>query len=428
MVSRQGIAALLALAALPLAALGQAYEVGEYESGEGDGPPRAYEDAPPVDVSVDLSVPGAAVDFDSFQTGLAPYGEWVVSPSYGRVWRPRVAVGWRPYYDGQWTWTNEGWFWASNEPWAWATYHYGRWAYDPYLGWTWVPGYQWAPAWVTWRFSGDVVGWAPLWPGLSVYVTSYPATYAAWTFVPCARFVGYPVSTVAYPAAYVPRYYASTRPAPPRAVLGGMTAPAWGGPPARHVEARIGHPMTPARIVPVSSPRASGVARPGTIAIYRPEMRSAPPATSHPGWGSASRPGSGPPGRAPAPGAVQGSRTVPGRPGWAAPPGRGAGPAPVAPGSRYGSAPWRGYAPPSAPPRGEGAYRGPAAPPAQGWQGPRGGSPGGQRGYAPAPRGGSPGGQGGYAPAPRGGAPAGHGSAPRGGGAPPSQGGEGHRR
>jgi len=416
MVSWQGMAALLALAALPLAVRGQAYEVGEYESGEGDGPREEYEEAPPVDVSVDLSVPGAAVTFDTFQAGLAPHGEWVVSASYGRVWRPRVAAGWRPYYDGQWAWTNEGWFWASEEPWAWATYHYGRWAYDPYYGWTWVPGYQWAPAWVTWRFSGDVVGWAPLWPGLSVYVTAYPAFHAAWTFVPCARFVGYPVSTVAYPAAYAPRYFAGTRPAPPRAALGGMTAPAWGGPPALHVESRVGHRIAPARIVPVSSPGASGGARPGTIAIYRPDARPAPPAASHPGWGSASRPGWGPPGRPPAPGAVRGTRTDSGRPGWATPPGRGPEPAPR---GGYAPAPGRGFVPPPAAPRGEGGYRGPPAPPAR-------------SGYGAAQRGGAPAGHGGVAPAPRSGAPSGqggHGSAPRGGGAPASHGGEqGHRR
>jgi len=413
MASRQGIATLLALAALPLAARGQAYDVGEYQSGEGEGPPGAYEEAPPVDVSVDLSVPGAAVTFDTFEAGLAPLGDWVVSANYGRVWRPRVAAGWRPYYYGQWQWTNEGWFWASDEPWAWATYHYGRWAHDPYYGWTWVPGYQWAPAWVTWRFSGDVVGWAPLWPGLSVYVTAYPAFYAAWTFVPCANFVGYPVSTVAYPAAYVPRYYAGTRPAPPRAALGGMRAPAWGGPPARHVESRVGHPIAPARIVPVSTPGASGGARPGTIAIYRPDVRQAPPAASHPGWGSPSRPGWGPPGRAPAPGAVQGSRGATGRPGWT-PPTRGQGPAPVAPGGGYGP-PGRGHAPPGAAPRAEGGNRGPSAPPAQGGYAPRAG--GGRGSYAPAPRGGSPYGGGGQ------------GSAPRGGGAPAPRGGEqGHRR
>ncbi len=30
--------------------------------------------------------------------------------------------------------------------------------------WIWVPGYEWAPAWVSWRSSDDYVGWAPLPP------------------------------------------------------------------------------------------------------------------------------------------------------------------------------------------------------------------------------------------------------------------------
>ena len=32
------------------------------------------------------------------------------------------------------------------------------------FGWLWVPGYEWAPAWVSWRKSDDYVGWAPLPP------------------------------------------------------------------------------------------------------------------------------------------------------------------------------------------------------------------------------------------------------------------------
>jgi hypothetical protein len=405
------IAMLLALAAAPMLASGQSYEVGQYDYGEGDGP---REDAPPVDVSVDLSAPGAAVSFDTFQSGLAPMGDWVFSASYGRVWRPRVAAGWRPYYNGQWVWTNEGWFWSSDEPWAWATYHYGRWAYDPGYGWIWVPGYQWAPAWVSWRFSGDAVGWAPLWPGLSVYVTSYPVFYGAWTFVPCSRFVGYPVQTVAYAPSYVPRFYGSTRPAPPRAALGGMTAPAWGGPPARHVESRIGHPIVPARIVPVASPGA--VARPGTVAIYRPDVRQAPPGASRPAWGSGPRPWSAPPARPSAPSAVPDrfrSSPPPGRP-------------PV--GRPEGSA--RPYSPP---PGGQApASRG--GPPYGGYGPPARGAPSG--GYAPAPRGGSSGGvapaprgrpSGAVAPAPRGAPSGGVAPAPRGGGPPAGGGGE-HER
>src|SRR5512133_478309 len=114
-----------------------------------------------LDVSVDVGG-GGGVTYDTFHGALSPYGEWVSVGAYGQVWRPRVAAGWRPYYQG-------------------------RWAYDDFYGWVWVPGYQWAPAWVSWRYSGDVVGWAPLAPGFSIYVSSYPLYEPCWTFVPTAR-------------------------------------------------------------------------------------------------------------------------------------------------------------------------------------------------------------------------------------------------
>jgi hypothetical protein len=60
--------------------------------------------------------------------------------------------------------------WVSDEPWGWATYHYGRWANVDGTGWVWVPGYQWAPAWVSWRYGGGYAGWAPLPPATFVGV------------------------------------------------------------------------------------------------------------------------------------------------------------------------------------------------------------------------------------------------------------------
>ena len=100
-----------------------------------------------------------------FDAPLAPYGTWVQVGSYGRCWHPvGVAAGWRPYCSGEWVWTDCGWYWASDEPWAWACYHYGSWVYDPRFGWVWIPDIDWAPAWVSWRFGGGFVGWAPLPP------------------------------------------------------------------------------------------------------------------------------------------------------------------------------------------------------------------------------------------------------------------------
>jgi hypothetical protein len=57
-----------------------------------------------------------------------------------------------------------GWVWDSDEDWGWATYHYGRWTQVDGIGWCWVPGRVWAPAWVSWRYGGSYVGWAPLPP------------------------------------------------------------------------------------------------------------------------------------------------------------------------------------------------------------------------------------------------------------------------
>ena len=411
--------------------------------GENQAPPPP-EGGGGVDVSVDLAAPGASVSFETFRDNLSPYGDWVTLGAYGTVWRPRVAAGWRPYYYGHWTWTDEGWLWVSDEPWGWGPYHYGRWGWDASYGWFWVPGYQWAPAWVTWRYSADVVGWAPLGPGWSLYATTYPAFYNWWTFVPCGSFVGTPVYGVAYSSRYYSNYFQRTYPAPPRASVMGAHAPAWGGPSHGFLERQTGRAIPPSRIVPVNSPGRAGAPRgDGPIPVFRPPPRSgggtpgAPGARpgTHPGWGSPQNPGWGPPGRVPAPGAVPGSRPPDNRPGWGTPPSRG--PAPVPPGPRGGSAsygnapPGRsgggGYAAPSAP---RGGY---AAPPAQ-----RGGyaAPPAQRGgySAPsAPRGGyaapsAP--RGGYAapPAQRGGnSPPAHGggSAPRGGGAPAPRGGNG---
>ena len=49
-------------------------------------------------------------------------------------------------------------------------FHYGRWNYETSVGWYWVPDYDWGPAWVAWRGSGDYYGWAPLSPGLNISV------------------------------------------------------------------------------------------------------------------------------------------------------------------------------------------------------------------------------------------------------------------
>ncbi len=224
-----------------------------------------------------LAIPGharaevAAEVSVGFETGLAPYGEWVVVPHHGRVWHPRhMAVGWRPYFHGRWVWTDDGWFWDSDEPWSWAVYHYGRWYADPVYGWAWVPGSVWAPAWVSWRFGGGAIGWAPLLPGFSVWWTAgYPVHYSSWVFVPAQRFVGARVDAVAFAPARTAAFFSRTHAAPPRSVSG--SAPRLGGPPRTFVERQIGRPITPVRVAAASTPQAAHAARrEGVVSVYRP--------------------------------------------------------------------------------------------------------------------------------------------------------------
>ncbi len=116
-------------------------------------------------------------------TELREYGEWVNAPTYGSVWRPRVAVGWSPYNYGRWGWSASfGWSWVSSEPWGWYPYRCGNWVDDPFLGWIWTPYRSFAsvslsfghrsyrsthyyPATVRFVRESGNVRWIPLRPG-----------------------------------------------------------------------------------------------------------------------------------------------------------------------------------------------------------------------------------------------------------------------
>ena len=127
--------------------------------------------------------PGVSVSYQTFYDDLSPYGTWVDDPKYGNVWVPNEGSDFRPYHThGHWVLTDYGNTWVSDDSWGWAPYHYGRWTYDPYYGWLWVPGYEWAPAWVSWRYSDSYCGWAPLSPGISIGV-SYNCPNDWWVFV-----------------------------------------------------------------------------------------------------------------------------------------------------------------------------------------------------------------------------------------------------
>jgi hypothetical protein len=123
--------------------------------------------APPVAVAP--AAPPATPTFDYFQAQLSPYGHWIDAPGIGACWVPNDASdpGWRPYFNsGHWEYTDAGWFWQSDYPWGEIAFHYGRWVNDARTGfvWAWAPAYDWAPAWVCWRYAeaDGAMGWAPL--------------------------------------------------------------------------------------------------------------------------------------------------------------------------------------------------------------------------------------------------------------------------
>ncbi|MHB1688770.1 MAG: DUF6600 domain-containing protein, partial [Ignavibacteriaceae bacterium] len=129
--------------------------------------------------------------FGFFYSSLSPYGNWIQINGGVNVWRPmNVGYGWSPYHYGHWVWTDDGWYWDSDEPFGNIVYHYGRWYNDDFYGWIWVPDYQWAPAWVEWRYDNDYIGWAPLPPYASFsenfgirFTNSYYTPYQYYSFV-----------------------------------------------------------------------------------------------------------------------------------------------------------------------------------------------------------------------------------------------------
>lgn len=129
--------------------------------------------------------------YGSFYSHLAPHGVWMEFDDGLVVWRPTIMRrGWAPYSNGRWIWTDYGWYWDSYESFGYITYHYGRWFYDDYYGWIWIPDYDWAPAWVEWRYDDNYVGWAPLPPyavfsiNIGIQFTfNYVTPYNHWHFV-----------------------------------------------------------------------------------------------------------------------------------------------------------------------------------------------------------------------------------------------------
>lgn len=224
---------------------------------------------------------GGAVTFSVFYDRLSPYGEWIAISGGVYAWRPiGVAVGWRPYTLGRWVWTDYGWYWVSDEPWGWAVFHYGRWYYDDFYGWIWIPGYDWAPAWVEWRYGGDYIGWAPLGPyavfsihwGIH-YRTRWYTPVHWWSFVHCRyistphiyRYVDRPENNT--------RYIGVTRSGGSVRYSGGRIVSR--GPEPEFVERRGNVRLAPVQVREVDDQPVERIVRDGhreQIEVYRPRI------------------------------------------------------------------------------------------------------------------------------------------------------------
>jgi hypothetical protein len=237
-----------------------------------------------VDLRLSVGSPGSQIDLSYFYDNLSPYGDWFEDPSYGWCWTPYdVSADWRPYSDGHWEYTDYGWSWASNETWGWAPYHYGRWFFDDSYGWGWVPGYEWAPAWVAWRYSDDYVGWAPLppdadWDGPSgLRFTGYDAIPPPrWCFVPRQHVFDTGLRLQVTLIARNITLFGRTRDATRYEARNGR--PVNLGFDVAQVERSIGRPVPRVRIVDVATP-ARGGGRPagsGVVGFFRPTVRPMP--------------------------------------------------------------------------------------------------------------------------------------------------------
>jgi hypothetical protein len=221
------------------------------------------------------------VSFGVFYSSLGSYGEWISCDGGVYAWRPvGVAADWRPYFEGRWTWTDDGWYWASEEPWAWATYHYGRWYCDDFYGWVWIPGYDWAPAWVEWRYGGGCVGWAPLSPyavfsmSFGVHYRSYWITpYFWWSFVDCRYMADPYVHHYVYGSENNTRYMGRTRSAGSVRYSGGRVVTR--GPDRGYVEERGNIRMEKTEIRDVADHPVDRLVRDGgreRVEVYRPKI------------------------------------------------------------------------------------------------------------------------------------------------------------
>ncbi|MFL5115036.1 MAG: DUF6600 domain-containing protein, partial [Microvirga sp.] len=183
-----------------------------------------------------------------FRTALQDHGRWQRHSRWGEVWIPAdVQRDWRPYTRGHWVYTDDwGWYWVEDDAeasWGWVTNHYGRWVYDEELEWCWVPGEEWGPAWVQWRRSDNVVGWAALPP--DDVVVEYRESPRFWVFVRARDFVSPRVANVIISQREYPTYFRETV-LVNRTVVVRDRGPGFAvnpGIPAAFIAARVGRPL-----------------------------------------------------------------------------------------------------------------------------------------------------------------------------------------
>ena len=142
--------------------------------------------------------------------------------------------------------TDYGWSYESDWEWGWAPFHYGRWYLDQGYGWVWIPGSAWAPAWVSWRYGGGYVGWAPLPPAGSAIVIETHHPY--WCFVEARYLVVRDVYHYAMPVQNNHLAFSATVTVQQTMSHGGAN---WSpGPPAAQLSREIGQPIHTATITP----------------------------------------------------------------------------------------------------------------------------------------------------------------------------------
>ena len=227
-----------------------------------------------------------SVSIDGFHNELAPYGRWV-DCRYGSCWVPaRVSADWQPYSNGQWAYTDYGWTWISNDPWGGDPYHYGTWVWIDGYGWSWVPGTVWSPAWVTWCYSNNYVGWAPLPPSVVFGVSGYAGravvvSRTQYVFVPTNRFVGANVAAVRLPSRQSAEIFRQTRPVTAFTVSGGVVRNV--AVPVTTIERAAGRPIEKRSIQSVGTaprPLSSGTGKLAVVAPARELKAAAHPQTA----------------------------------------------------------------------------------------------------------------------------------------------------